>query len=78
MINVKQKHVKFQHNHIRWIDIQDVIFFHAAIVSFFEGQNATLLKVTLLTMSFLAFFQNEKSEYKILSAKMFVIRLVIE
>ena len=38
MINVKQKHVKFKHNHIRWIDIQKVVFFHAAIVSFFEGQ----------------------------------------
>ena len=43
MINVKQKHVKFQHNHIRWIDIQEVVFFH-------EGQNVTLLTVTLLMM----------------------------
>ena len=32
---------------IRWIDIQEVVVFHAAIVSFFEGQN-----VTLLTMIF--------------------------
>ena len=52
MINVKQKHVKFQHNHIRWIDIQEVVFFHVAIVPFFEGQNVTLLTVTLLTMTF--------------------------
>ena len=48
MINVKQK----QHNHIRRIDIQEVVFFHAAIVPFFEGQNVTLLTVTLLTMIF--------------------------
>ena len=31
---------------------QEVVFFHAAIVSFFEGQNVTLLTVTLLTMIF--------------------------
>ena len=37
---------------IRWIDIQEVVFFHAAIVSFFEVQNVTLLTVTLLTMTF--------------------------
>ena len=48
MINVKQK----QHNHIRRIDIQEVFFFHAAIVSFFDGQNVTLLTVTLLTVIF--------------------------
>ena len=29
-------------------------------------------------MIFLVFFWNEKSEYKILSAKMFVVKLVIE
>ena len=52
MINVKQKPVKISHKHIRWIDIQEVVFFHAAIVSFFEGQNVTLLTVTLLTMIF--------------------------
>ena len=52
MINVKQKHVKFLHNYIKWIDIQEVIFFHVAIESFFEGQNVTLLMVTLLTMIF--------------------------
>ena len=38
MIDVKQKHVEFYHNHIRWIDIQEVVFFHVAIVSFFEGK----------------------------------------
>ena len=51
MINVKQKHVKFYHNH-RWIDIQEVVFFHAAIASLFEGQNVMLLTVTLLTKIF--------------------------
>ena len=38
MINVKQKHVKISHNHIRWIDIQEVVFFHAAIVSFLKDK----------------------------------------
>ena len=46
--------------YIRWIDIQEVVFFHAAIVSFFEGQNVTLLTVPLLTPGtnddFLVFF----------------------
>ena len=37
---------------LRWIDIQEVVFFHAAIVSFFKGQNVALLTVTLLTMIF--------------------------
>ena len=37
---------------IRWIDIQEVVFCHVAIVSFFEVQNVTLLTVTLLTMTF--------------------------
>ena len=36
----------------RWIDIQEVVFFLAAFVSFFEGQNVMLLTVTLLTMIF--------------------------
>ena len=52
MINVKQKHVNFNTIIIRWIDIQEVVFFYAAIVSFFEVQNVTLLTVTLLTMTF--------------------------
>ena len=34
----------------------EVLFFHTAIVSFFEGQNVTLLTVTLLTMVVLVFF----------------------
>ena len=57
--------VKFRHNHIRWIDIQEVAFFHAAIVSF----------GTVTNDDFLVFFSNEKSEYKIVSAKMFAIKL---
>ena len=77
MINIKQKHVKFEHNHIRWINIQKMVFFHATIVSFFEGQNVTLLRVMLLTMIF-SLLLNEKSEYKISSAWMFAIKLVIE
>ena len=52
MMKVYQKHVKFYYNHIRWTHIQEVLFFHAAIVCFFEGQNVTLLTVTLLTMIF--------------------------
>ena len=52
MINVKQKHLKFQHNRISLNDVQEVVFFHAAIVTFFEGQNVTLLTVTLQTMKF--------------------------
>ena len=36
---------------MRWIDIQEIVFFHVAIVSF-EGQNVMLLTVTLLTMIF--------------------------
>ena len=35
----------------KWIDIQEVVFFHVAVVSF-EEQNVTLLTVTLLTMIF--------------------------
>ena len=41
----------FEHNPIRRIDIQEVVFFHALIVTFFEGQD-----VTLLTMSFQCVF----------------------
>ena len=37
---------------LRWIDIQEVVFFHAVNVSFFKGQNVVLLTVTLLTMNF--------------------------
>ena len=45
MINIKQMYVKSQHNRISWIDIQEIVFSHAAIVAF-------LLTVTLLTMIF--------------------------
>ena len=43
-------------NIIRWIDIQEVVFFHAAIVSFFEGQNVTLLMVYITNNEFVVFF----------------------
>ena len=51
-INVKQKHVKFRHNRISMIDVQEVTFLYAAIVTFLEGQNVTSLTVTILTMIF--------------------------
>ena len=34
---------------ISWIDIQEVVFFYTAIVTFFKKQNVTLLTVTFLT-----------------------------
>ena len=52
--------------------------FNAAIVSFFEGQNVTLLTGNVTNHDFVVFFLNEKSEYNILSAKMFPIKFVIE
>ena len=48
----KAKACEILQNHIRWIDIHEVVFCHAAIVSFFEGHNVTSLTVTLLTMIF--------------------------
>ena len=67
----------FKHDHIRWIDIQEVVFFHAAIVSFSEGQNVTLLTVTLLTMIFWSSFKMRSQNIKFcLSAKIFAIKLV--
>ena len=56
MINLKQKHVKFEHNHIRWIDIQEVVFFHAASVSFFEGTKCNITNGNVTNHEFLVVF----------------------
>ena len=39
---------------ISWIDVQEVLFFHATIVTFFERQNVTLL--TVINHDFSLFF----------------------
>ena len=58
MINVKQKHVKILNTIIiRWIDIQEVVFFHAAIIlSFFEVQNVNVTNGNVTNYDFLVVF----------------------
>ena len=46
------------------IDIQEEVFFHVAIVSFFEKQNVPLLTVTLLTMVFYLVFKTRSQNIK--------------
>ena len=43
---------------------QEVLFFHPAIVTFFEGQNVALLTVTLLTMIFQSSFKMRSQNRK--------------
>ena len=50
---------------ISLIDVQEVVFFHAVIVTFFEAQNVTLLNITLLTVIFHSPFKMKSQNIKV-------------